>query len=198
MPIEKEAILIQEINNFFRIYFQLTYDLIQPNGLRRYVIQGNSRALNHKRYDSEEVGVLNWFGNFYLFIEIRFIEETTNISLSIFNGKESDNKKHQLFRAEWDDYNRDNETHPQPHWHITTDKAIANNYEAALPEKDANSFEYFEIAKSDVYDIKEIHFAMIGNWHNEESHIHKIDGVDKVAKWLKGLLEHIRFELETT
>lgn len=24
-----------------------------------------------------------------------------------------------MFRAEWDDYNNDQEIHPQPHWHFT-------------------------------------------------------------------------------
>jgi hypothetical protein len=59
-----------------------------------------------------------------------------------------------------------------------------------------DTFEYFEMAKSEVYEIKNVHFAMNGNWQNDENHIHKIDDEEKIVKWLQGVLSHIRTELQ--
>ena len=63
-------------------------------------------------------------------------------------------------------------------------------------EYEPDGFELFEMAKEEVFDIKNFHFAINGNWHNSETHIHKIDSEVKIVKWFQGLLEHIRIELE--
>ena len=55
----------------------------------------------------------------------------------------------------------------------------------------------YEESSKNVLDIKRIHFAMSGFWHyNNEGHIHKMDDADKVVNWMRGLLEHIKFELK--
>jgi hypothetical protein len=37
---------------------------------------------------------------------------------------------------------------------------------------------------------------MNGNWQEDQTHVHFINNSEKVSKWLKGLLSHIRIELE--
>ena len=137
-----------------------------------------------------------WFNNFWLYSEIMFLSSKTSISISVFQGSEENNEKNQLFRAEWDDYDREDETHSQPHWHITTDLSISENYKKLVDNDDDNTFELFEMAKSEVFEIKNIHFAMNGNWQNDESHVHKIQDEQKIVKWFQGILKHIRTELE--
>jgi hypothetical protein len=183
--------------------------LILTNGnLPRNVYRniGENNALN--RFDDlEYVNVVHWFNVFWLFLEIKFelgstskkrkIETFPHISLSVFQGKETEEKQ-QLFRAEWDDYNNSEEKHPQPHWHITSNQAI----EKTLKEY-ANDFEEYDFIslleqeKEKIIDVKRIHFAMNGNWHNNGCHTHKIDNEQQIVKWLQGVLSHLRTELET-
>jgi hypothetical protein len=130
-------------------------------------------------------------------MELRFIENSTFISLSVFQGDDQDEIKHQLFRAEWDDHNNSEEKHPQPHWHITSDYTIEENFKDFSNSFDkGNSFATFEAVKSEIIDIKRMHFAMNGNWHSGFSHIHAIDDNIKIVRWFQGILNHIKIELE--
>jgi hypothetical protein len=54
-----------------------------------------------------------------------------------------------------------------------------------------------EQEKEKIIDVKRIHFAMNGNWHNNGRHTHKIDNEQQIVKWLQGVLSHLRTELET-
>lgn len=185
-------VLINSLNETFKNSFEQTFKFI-PNSNNFFVLEGRFYAINRRKNDSLKVKVLPWFKDFYLYSEIDFRGKTA-ISISIFKGKEEDEEKHQLFRAEWDDYNRDNENHPQPHWHIVTDASIEENYKK-LMEDEQDGFELFQMAKEEIFDVKNVHFAMNGNWHNSETHIHKIDSEEKIVKWFQGLLNHIRMEL---
>lgn len=186
-------VLINSLNETFKNSFKDTFKFA-PKSYNFFVLEGRSLATNRRKNDPQEVKVLPWFNDFWLYSEINFNGKIT-VSISIFKGKDDDNEKHQLFRAEWDDYDRDNENHPQPHWHIVTDASIEENYKK-LMEEEKEGFELFEMAKEEVFDIKNFHFAMNGNWHNSETHINKIDSEEKIVKWFQGLLEHIRIELE--
>ncbi len=188
------VLLINSINDSLKSSFENPpFKLIQKRH-NVYVLEGTSFAINRKKNDSIEVKVLPWFKEFWLYIEIISLEKTS-ISISVFKGAIDDNEKHQLFRAEWDDYERDNETHPQPHWHITTDLSISESYKKLMEDND-DGFELFEMAKSEVFDIKNVHFAMNGNWQNDETHIHKLNNEQKIVKWVQGILRHIKTELE--
>ena len=88
--------------------FQNSFFNLRPyptNNSFFFRIEGTSFALNRNKNNPEKVKVLQWFDDFWLLIEIRFIENNTLISMSIFQGNEMDEIKNQLFRAEWDDYN---------------------------------------------------------------------------------------------
>tara|TARA_R110002051_G_scaffold325593_1_gene429182 strand:+ start:1735 stop:2334 length:600 start_codon:yes stop_codon:yes gene_type:complete len=193
--------IIEELNNFLQNYLNLKFKPLSSRELNIFRIQGNSEAINHRRNDSEKIKVLPWFDDFFIYVEIRFVNDYTHklISLSIFQGSINDIKKNQLFRAEWDDYNIDNESRPQPHWHITRDNAVYDKFSDLTnhsDEKEKVGFEFYEEVLTEVFDTKQIHFAMSGNWQNQESPVHKIDDAIKVVKWIEGLLEHIKYELQ--
>ena len=152
---------------------------------------------------------MKWFDKYWLFIEVKFIVEKskkgqklisvihTNISISVYEGEDSDEIKTQLFRAEWDDFNNPNELHSQPHWHITSSQAVERTFEEYSNHFDNGNFvSLLEDQRAKLFDVKKIHFAMNGNWQANQSHIHTIQSSEQVSRWLKGLLNHIRIELE--
>ncbi len=199
--------IVDRLNTDLRLLFIENFKLSPTKGhhnIRTYRIDGTSYALN--RYDYEPVKVLKWFERFWLFLEVKFITENPNkktkvvhinISLSVYEGEDNDEKKVQLFRAEWDDMNNTTETHSQPHWHITSSQAIEKTFEEYSNHFDDGGFiSLLEEQKSKLFDVKKIHFAMNGNWQSNQSHIHKISSAEQVSKWLKGLLSHVRSELE--
>ena len=202
--------IVERVNKECKVLFIENFKLIPFTGHHNifvFRIEGSSYALN--RYDSEPVKVLRWFGKFWLFIEIKFIVEKskignkpketthTNISLSVYEGDDYDERKIQLFRVEWVDMNNPSERHSQPHWHITSKKKKKKTFEEYSNHFDNEDFiTLLEEEKLKLFDVKKIHFAMNGNWQNDQTHVHCIDNSEKVAKWIKGLLAHIRIELE--
>lgn len=122
----------------------------------------------------------------------------TNISLSLFKGGYDIFSKYQLFRAEWDNFDKKQEKHPQPHWQFYQ----LNEYSQKL-NKLANE-QFNTIDKDDGFldslktnfDFKKFHFAMNGNWINNESEIHSLNNEEKIVKWFQGLLSHIKVQLE--
>jgi hypothetical protein len=123
-----------------------------------------------------------------------------NLSMSIFQGVDSDSIKTQLFRAEWDNY-LDNRIHPQPHWHIYPfkyDYKTYKDFETFLEIKDEPGFEEFIEAKTkhEIIDISNLHFAMNGQWSTNNGHTHFIKNIEILFNWLNGLLDHIKEQLE--
>jgi hypothetical protein len=103
--------IIGKLNNVGEIYVNDTFILLPKEALT-YVINGEniSHAVNHKKHNNQTINVLKWFYNFWLYVEIRFVlnsnrsknkKSIPNIffSLSVFQGKVSDENKAQLFRA---------------------------------------------------------------------------------------------------
>ncbi|WP_417861482.1 hypothetical protein [Winogradskyella sediminis] len=204
--------LIESINKRCKNLFVNSIKLRPATGhhnITIYRIEGSSNALNRFEEPFNAVKVLNAFGDFWIYIQVKFIsneifrdrkrvkEIHTNISISVFQGKEEDDEKHQLFRAEWDDFNNPDEVHSQPHWHITSSQALEKTFSEYSDNFDDGSFlSLLESEKNQVFDVKTIHFAMNGNWQNNDSHIHKILDEGKIVEWFIGVLMHIRTELE--
>lgn len=200
--------LISQINNKCRNSISSDFKLIKTNSLYNlsYVIEGNGTALNRFDYPQERVKVLKWFDDVWLYIEIKAFGKTKNrkiniekinISISVFQGDEYNEDKFQLFRAEWDDYNNTNEKHAQPHWHITTNQALENSflkYSDTFEKQDY--IDLLESEKKKVYEIKNMHFAMSGNWQEKPHFIHKIESEEQIVNWIQGLLGHVREELQ--
>lgn len=177
------------------------------NNRQVYTIDGQAEAINRFDYPQESVKVLDWFDKFWLYIKFQFVftnkkvgrknntEVTTHISLSVF--QEQDGEKNQLFRAEWDDYNDETQQHAQPHWHITSSQAIENSFVKYTDTFEKQEFiELLQSEKQKVFDVKKIHFAMNGDWQNNNNHINKIENEQQVVNWLQGMLAHLRTELK--
>jgi hypothetical protein len=191
--------LISEINKHCGILFTESTFILSPSSTNRFRITGNntSKAINNYNNSYEEINVIKWFDDFWIYINIKFENHNTFISLSVFQGSENDNKKNQLFRAEWDDYNNPEEKHPQPHWHITSNQAIENTFdEYASSFQEEGFLETLKEEKSKIVDINKIHFAMNGNWTNNEKEVHSLNDEVKIVKWFQGLLSHIKIQLE--
>jgi hypothetical protein len=199
--------IINKLNKIGRDFISETFGFYQKIPFL-YVINGsNSTAINQKKNDKEKVNVLNWFDNFWLYVEIQFILNQSKIkveipniffSLSVFQGSYEDEEKTQLFRAEWDNYIEESAKHPQPHWHIYTqyDKIeLYENFEELIKES-GDSFNDFVKGKNDITPLNKFHFAMNGQWADNNTDVHKISNESDLTNWFSGLLNHIKKELE--
>ena len=142
---------------------------------------------------------LNRLSESLLIIEKDYYE--TTITLSLFQGDDGDDKKSQLFRAEWD--NRlNNGTHPQPHWHIWPDFSFIESFNQFLEMIDERTgfadmiADMIDEQKSKCIDLSRIHFAMNAQWITKGDHFHKISRENALENWFRGLLGHIKCELE--
>ncbi len=191
--------LIAAINKNCKPLFTESTFILSPSSTNRFKITGSypSKAINNYNNIQEEINVIKWFDDFWIYINIKFENENTFISISIFQGLENDERKNQLFRAEWDDYNNTDEKHPQPHWHITSNQAIENTFgEFAEIFKEDGFIDELKNQKAKIIDINKIHFAINGNWINDEKEIHSLDNEIKIVKWFVGLLTHIKVQLK--
>ncbi|TCD11586.1 hypothetical protein EZ449_04820 [Pedobacter frigidisoli] len=133
-------------------------------------------------------------------LELNKIFFETNISLSLFKGEYDVQSKFQLFRAEWDSYESIQNKHPQPHWQFYQ----LNEYQEKLSLEFSNQNFLSSISVpngfneflNNKFDFKKFHFAMNGNWTNDESHIHNLNSEQKIIKWLPGLLSHLKAQVE--
>ena len=104
------------------------------------------------------------------------------------------------FRAEWDNYGTKQGTHPQPHWQFYQFEEYSQKLDE-LREDNQFSVEeeeekgFLESLKND-FDFKKFHFAMSGNWMNNETHVHSLDSEEKIIRWLQGLLSYLKEQLE--
>ncbi len=171
-----------------------------PKVLRIKIMGNNSLAYNRYPEGGEEVKVVKWFSDFWLFVDIQFLTpKGIMISISVFQGDEFDNKKVQLFRIEWDDYEKGDDSHPQPHWHFLTNKLVEDNAKefADLLGEEANTLSTFiDETVSRMVDLSKFHFALNADWANSTSHIHPINNEKKLSNWFGGLLGYLKKELQ--
>lgn len=190
--------LISEINKKCKILFTESTFILYPSSTNRFKISGSntSKAINNYNNIQEEINVIKLTDDFWIYIFLKFENENTFISISVFQGQENDERKNQLFRAEWDDYNNCDESHPQPHWHITSNQAIENTFnEYANIFQEEGFLDTLNEEKSKIIDINKIHFAINGNWINDDKEIHSLNNEEKITKWFVGLLSHIKSQL---
>jgi hypothetical protein len=192
--------LIQEINKSCKVFFLESTFFLHLSKVNRFELKGDnvSKALNNLKNYGQEISVLKWFDDYWVFIEIRFEDNNSFITISIFQGDANDNIKNQLFRAEWDDFNNPDEKHPQPHWHITSNQAMEKSFQNFLDEEEEVGFvaDLYKEQKSKIIDVNKIHFPMNGNWINDDGHIHLINDNEKMVKWFQGFFSTIRVQLE--
>ena len=191
--------LISEINNSCKIFFFFFTFHFSLSNTNRFKFTGInfSKAINNYNDILDEINVIKWFNDFWIYAEIKFENQNSFISVSVFQGENNDNVKHQLFRAEWDDYNNEDEKHPQPHWHITSNQVIERTFEELANMQDSDDFvSLLKEEKTKIIDVNKIHFAMNGNWINNDREVHSISDEKKIVKWFQGLLAHIKIQLE--
>lgn len=196
--------VIKEINKSCSIYFNDSTFILQPSRTNRFNIAGSytSKAVNRNKNSNEEINVIKWFKDFWLYVDVRFEASgidipNTFISISVFQGDDDDERKFQLFRAEWDNFD-DNISHPQPHWHIYSDQSLEKSFDEMIEllEGQDGFAEFLNEERAKGIDLKNIHFAMNGLWSVKGSHIHKIDREDVLLNWVQGVLSHIKSQLE--
>jgi hypothetical protein len=171
----------------------------------KYFSTGNntSKAINHNKNTHEEINVIKWFDDFWVYMEITFNKadnKTINIffTLSVFEGDSHENFKTQLFRAEWDSYNN-NLSHPQPHWHFYPNEKIdyaVKKFEDIIDNEESEFVESTKSKKGKGININKMHFAMSGQWDKDNGHIHCITDENELLNWYQGLMSHIKTQLE--
>lgn len=183
----------------------------ESNVSRVFQTHGNDRALNRLEDGTTgEVSVYNWFGEYYIFIEIKIRYglhvpqgkrkardrmEQLSVSISVF--KKISDFIVQIFRAEWDDYAEPTSIHPQPHWHFTADTALSRTFAEYAQRCGVEGFmQIIEPKKEDISELKEMHFAMNGQWAKQQSHMHKIESNSDLINWIGGVLDTIRKEID--
>jgi hypothetical protein len=195
--------IIDEISKSCKHFFpESSFLLNHHNNFRYYIIGNNtSKAVNNYNDTQEEVDVIKWFDDFWLYAHVRFektgsVELNTFITISVFQG-EADNKfKNQLFRAEWDNHANET-THPQPHWHIYSNQKLEKSFDdfVEMVDEDGGFAQMLKEEKKGV-DVKKIHFSMVGLWASNGSDIHRIDDEKTIINWFQGILGRIKSQLE--
>jgi len=197
--------IITELTKIGKDYFGQSFSFYQNKNI--YVATSNniSSAINNRKNDAQQVNVINWFDDLWLFNELRFIPKirkksiipSISFSLSVFQGQASDDRKLQLFRAEWDNYAEQSDKHPQPHWHIYNQKEISSSEDFNSEiESEKNLFnEYIEDDGSKIINIDRFHFAMNGQWSDNKTDVHTISVESDLTNWFQGLLNHLKKEL---
>lgn len=161
--------------------------------------QGTRDALNRSDSVPTYVKATHWFDIFWYYVNIQVRKNADSsseipfVSVSFF--QEKGETLNQLFRAEWDNYPE--KSHPQPHWHITTirEEGFDNFKESTAVDED-NPFAELEIEERNV-NLPKMHFAMAGDWHNDEKEYMVSDYRDEqqLSNWLINLFDHVREEL---
>lgn len=182
----------------------------ESNVSRIFQTHGNALALNRLEDGTTgEVSVYNWFGEYYIFMEIKILygvyipqgkrkvrDRMEQISVSISVFKKISDFIIQIFRAEWDDYAEATDGHPQPHWHFTADTALSRTFKEYAQRCGDNGFMQIIAPKeNDISELKEMHFAMNGQWAKQQSHIHKMESNSDLISWIGGVLDTIRKEI---
>ena len=163
------------------------------------VSQGTREALNRSDTKKTYVTATHWFDDFWFYVNVSVrkgedgLSDLPFVSISFF--QESDGELKQLFRAEWDNYNE--LAHPQPHWHITSNReeSFDDLKEQEALDKDSPFAEL--MAESKKLDLPAMHFAMAGNWHEgkKTEMITSYTEAQQMANWMNNLFDHVRVEL---
>ena len=200
--------IIQAINKALEPFFikgEGSYLSLSPhksrNVFRLKPIDGCFDAYDDYGSGGDSVKVVKWFSDYWLFVEIKFHDpKGVLITLSVFQGEETDKSKNQLFRAEWDDYENGDMKHPQPHWHFLSNKSFENtvsSFAEMISDDTKDTFdEILNEKKSKTIDLSKFHFAMNGDWSNTSVYIHSVNNEKNLAQWFGGLLGYLKTELD--
>jgi hypothetical protein len=198
--------IILELTKIGKDYFGRSFSFHQNMNVFVAKSDNMSFAINNWKSDALQVNVINWFDDLWLYIEIKFIPKIDRkiiipniiFTLSVFQGQASDDRKLQHFRAEWDNYDEQSDKHAQPHWHIYSQKEIFSSEDFNKEvESEENLFnEYIEDNANKIINTDRFHFAMNGQWSENKSDVHSVSIESDLINWFRGLLNHLKKELE--
>lgn len=205
MDIEK---IISTLNKRLKTLFTYHVEIKKSKNNFNYLSESNYMCSALTR--GEEVKVINLFDNYWIYIHINISPSQEakkvfyfiNFSLSVFYGSYGDLNKQQLFRAEWDNYEKPcSLIHPQPHWHFYIDNEdidISKDFNDNIENNVNNGFmEMISNSKIQNNLFKEMHFAMSERWiTGKGEHIHKINDTNDFIEWVLGLIDHINGQLK--
>ena len=198
---------IKNLIKIGRNYFGESFSFTPKNNVFYSSSNNQSNAINIRKNDRAPIKVVNWFDDIWVYIVMKFVPNpkkgafpNTFFSLSVFQGDIDDKEKTQLFRAEWDNYPDNKNSHSQPHWHIYPHKykmKVHQDFEdfLELSEKDKD-FLSFKKSDKDLIEINQFHFAMNAQWSEKKSDIHTINEMSDLTSWFSGLLNHLKLELK--
>jgi hypothetical protein len=134
-----------------------------------------------------------------------------SVSLLIFEGEATDDRKSALLRAEWACLDEDTRApHAQPHWHIYPSRINREAYEDRTEFKLKTDIQPFApeapvVESNNEFDIEwdrseKFHFAMASRWHIvgfDEKGAHQEEmQIDGLLKWLDGCIRYTRSQFE--
>ena len=194
--------IIKSVDRIGKDYLDKSFSF--HRGTNKFVAKSAdmSKAVNSRKIEAEQVNVIKFFDDIWLYIEIKYLPRTDKkkkvpnifFSLSVFQGDSYDDKKIQLFRAEWDNYDEPSDKHPQPHWHIYTKKEERKkDFKDEIEE--SSSFETF-LEDKNTLNINKFHFAMNAQWSEKKPDVHSVLVENDLINWFEGLLNHLKQELE--
>lgn len=197
---------------------------------RSYIISGRdlSPATNNHNGTYNQINVLKWFDNYWIYIELNFKQipveskfsegfkrkayfeiiesnflkinnEYYNLIVSISIFQGGYPKEEKIQLFRAEwDNYEDNKFHPQPHWHFYPDDNKLTETIDDFKFEPDETIDFLEEIATPKIDLKRMHFAMNGQWAQNGCHIHKINNPTIVVNWISGLLRHIKEQLEKT
>ncbi len=189
--------LIQELNKACSSFFNESTFYFHKKEPYKYISTGSncSQASNWKKGTPLPVKAIKWFDNFWIYSEIKLLDTDVILTISIFQG-EPDDSKTQLLRAEWDSYSNKMESHPQPHWHITSNIALENTFQEYAEVLEQDGFlASLEDEKTKVINMNKFHFPMCANWLNQHYDKNEVNH-QNILKWFCGILTDVETQLK--
>ena len=163
------------------------------------ISQGSREALNRSDTEKTYVNATHWFDDFWFYVNVSIRKGTDGFSelpfVSISFFQEINGELKQLIRAEWDNYI--DLTHPQPHWHITSNReeGFDDLKKQEMLDEENPFAELVEEGKK--LNLPIMHFAMAGNWHDGRriEMISAYTEAQQLANWMSNLFDHVKIEL---
>ncbi|MCI0692843.1 hypothetical protein L0337_12670 [candidate division KSB1 bacterium] len=181
-----------------------------PGNRKLYILTGAEATQAEAKY---KYAVIPFFksqnGIYWLAASLEFefrqgIYLIVSVSLLIFKGEATDNRKSALLRAEWAcPQKNDLARHAQPHWHIypshinKESAGVRTEFKADAEiqtfDPEALEIEPHEGTVVEWERAEKFHFAMAARWHSEgnDAHQEKMQA-GGILKWLEGCIKYTR------
>lgn len=194
---------------------KLGFNPLKASGNRTiYLLTGAGATSAEAKYKYSVVPFLALQSRLYwLAASLEFVFENKmhrllSVSLLIFEGEATDDRKSALLRAEWARLDKNSRvSHAQPHWHVypsrinrevyddRTEFKLKTDIQAFVPE--APAFESSNELDLEWDRAEKFHFAMASRWHIDGKDAHQEEmQVDRLLKWLDGCIRYTRGQLE--